>query len=198
MVSLVKSSITKKMGTLLQAVAVAVLVLVMSVAPALATTYGGNTYGGGVYNVGEVEANPTSGSGSSGSSSSSSSRPSAPGCSDTAPAGTPDLFQIDRSGSQAKLFFTPVNDHVEKYHVVFGFDDGDERFGGISMPAQNENDGVQALVIDHLDPKASYSFKVISTNGCATGEWSNWLSTSRVKGRLSIFYRYWDQVRNYY
>ena len=139
---------------------------------------------------------PAPSSSSNSSSSSRSSSPSAPGCSDKAPAGTPDLFQIDRTGKQAKLFFTPVNDSVQSYNIIFGHYDGDERFGGISMQAQNENKGVQSITIDHLDPKASYSFKVISTNGCATGEWSNWLSTGKLQGKTSIFYRYWDKVRN--
>lgn len=159
------------------------------------------TYTGGysthTFNITEYTPTPTSSpGGSSGSSSSSSHTSSAPSCNSSSPVGQPDLFQIDRSGNTAKLYFTPVNDHVESYHIIFGFKDGDERFGGINMKAQNENQGVQSLVVDHLDPKANYSFKVVSVNGCAPGEWSNWLSVGRVQAKTSIFYRYWNQVRN--
>lgn len=119
-----------------------------------------------------------------------------PGCNSTIPVGKPDLFQIDRSGGQATLYFTPVNSNVENYNVVFGFSEGDERFGGLLIKAQNDNQGVQSIVINYLDPKANYSFKVISTNGCAVGEWSNWLSANRVQAKTSIFYRYYSKVKN--
>lgn len=130
------------------------------------------------------------------SNNSTNSSPSAPTCTDIRPVGQPDLFQIDRTGNQAKLYFTPVNDHVESYHVIFGFHDGDERFGGINMPAMNENEGVQSIIVDNLDPKATYSFKVVSVNGCAAGEWSNWLKAGSRQAQTSIFYRYWEKVRN--
>lgn len=113
-----------------------------------------------------------------------------PHCGRFKPVGTPDLFQIDRNGSTAKLHFTPVAGNVRTYSVVFGFEDGDERFGGISIPVMNENDGVQSLEIHDLDPKATYSFKVVPVNGCATGEWSNWLAAKPSVGRLTLFYRY--------
>jgi hypothetical protein len=150
-------------------------------------TYTG-TYSAHTFNV--------DGGDNSSSSSSFNSPPSAPVCSDKSPAGQPDLFQIDRTGGTAKLYFTPVNDKVETYSVIYGFHDGDERFGGIRMAAQNENQGVQSITVEHLDPKASYSFKVVSVNGCAPGEWSNWLSVGKVQAKTSIFYRYWDKVRN--
>jgi len=165
----------------------------------IAFTYTGG-YSSHTFSITEyVAPTPTptpSPSNNSNDNSSSNSTPSAPTCTDTSPAGQPDLFQIDRTGNQAKLYFTPVNDHVESYHVIFGFHDGDERFGGINMPAMNENEGVQSIVVDNLDPKATYSFKVVSVNGCAAGEWSNWLEAGSRQASTSIFYRYWDKVRN--
>lgn len=175
--------------------------------PALAATYGSGEYGTCFYGDGCDAATPTptpsstpapdSGSGSSSNSGSSGTSAASPrGCHDSRPHGVPDLFQINRSGSAAKLYFTPVNDHTQSYHVVFGFKEGEERFGGISMMAMNENQGVQSIMVDHLDPKAKYSFKVVSVNGCAAGDWSNWLSVGGVQARTSIFYRYWNKVRN--
>jgi hypothetical protein len=129
-------------------------------------------------------------SGSSGSSRKSSSKSDPSHCGRFKPVGTPDLFQIDRNGNTAKLHFTPVSDNVRTYSVIFGYQDGDERFGGISIPVMNENDGVQSLEIRDLDPKASYSFKVVPVNGCASGEWSNWLQAKPSSGIQSIFYRW--------
>lgn len=143
-----------------------------------------------------TEAPSDDGNSGSSSSSSSRSRSRPTTCNASKPVGLVDLFQIDRSGNTAKLYFTPVNDHVESYHVVFGYKEGDERFGGINMKAQNENKGVQSILIDHLDPKSPYSFKVVSVNGCAIGDWSSWLSVDRVQAKTSIFYRYWDKVKN--
>jgi uncharacterized repeat protein (TIGR03803 family) len=110
-------------------------------------------------------------------------------CSDWKPTGVPDLFQINRTGTTATLHFTPVNAKVRTYHVIFGYTENDERFGQIGAEVTEEsNKGVQSITINHLDPGISYWFKVIPVNGCATGEWSNWLEAkSATKG---IFYRW--------
>lgn len=123
--------------------------------------------------------------------------PSARTCTDSIPVGQPDLFQVDRTGTKAKLYFTPINDNVGGYNVIFGHFEGDERFGGIQMVSQNENKGVQSITVDHLDSNSNYAFKVISTNGCATGEWSNWLVSGKLQAKRTVFYRYWDKIRNF-
>jgi hypothetical protein len=126
------------------------------------------------------------GNGSNGGSNTGTSAPTTPSCGDVRPAGQVDLFQIDRNGSKATLYFTPVTNSVSHYNVIFGFKDGDERFGGLSLPATN-NQGVQSLTIDNLAPNKTYSFKVAPVNGCAVGDWSNWLS---AKGKKSKYFRY--------
>ncbi len=119
-----------------------------------------------------------------------------PTCDSTTPVGLPDLFQINRSGNQATLYFTPVNDYVKNYHVVFGFKEGDERFGLLSAEVTSEtNNGVQSVTIHDLDPKAQYFFKVAPVNGCAVGTWSNWLKADKVIQKTSIFYRYFSPVK---
>lgn len=114
---------------------------------------------------------------------------STPSCSDWKPTGISDLFQINRSGNSATLYFTPVNAQVNKYHIIYGFYKNDERFGQIGAEVtQESNKGVQSITINHLDARTTYSFKVVPVNGCATGEWSNWLEAKpAVKG---IFYRW--------
>jgi len=116
------------------------------------------------------------------------------GCAAIAPVGTADLFQIDRQGSSAVLYFTPVRDYTDRYHVTFGYTEGDERFGGIAMSVAGErNNGVLAIEVNNLDPGQAYSFKVVPVNDCAVGTWSNWLSipaTSAYGSRSIKSYRY--------
>lgn len=119
------------------------------------------------------------------------SAPTTPTCSDWKPRGVADLFQINRTKGSAQLYFTPVNSDVSVYHIIYGLSNGDERFGQVGAHVTREsNTGVQTVIINDLDPKATYWFKVAPVNGCATGEWSNWLEAKRTPGRLSIFYRW--------
>lgn len=118
---------------------------------------------------------------------------SPPSCTDTTPVGQVDLFQIDRNQSQATLYFTPVNDHVKHYHVVYGYKANDQRFGQLSAEASVEsNRGVQSITINHLEPNLNYWFAVIPVNGCAVGDWSNWLKASSIGNQTQphIFYRW--------
>ena len=114
-------------------------------------------------------------------------------CAASLPVGLADLFQIDRQGDKATLYFTPVNDNTDRYHVVFGHGVGDERFGGIAMQVSDEqNSGVLAIDIQNLDPRQDYSFHVAPVNDCAVGSWSNWLTAKAVgyKGARQKTYRY--------
>lgn len=103
--------------------------------------------------------------------------------------GQSDLFQINRSGEIAKLFFTPTLGDVKNYNVIYGFSEGDERFG-VSLPIINNNEGVQSIDINKLHPNFNYFFKVIPVNGCAAGEWSKWLQSGKGSNRTTIFYKY--------
>lgn len=105
------------------------------------------------------------------------------------------MFQIDRQGSTATLHFTPVNDYTRRYHIIYGYEAGDQRFGLLSAEVStNSNNGVQSVVIDDLDPALSYWFVVAPVNGCAVGEWSNWLEAPRVNGRSNVFYRWLNEI----
>jgi len=100
------------------------------------------------------------------------------GCHDTVPAGVADVFQIDRQGSKATIYFAPIPG-AHNYHVVFGHQAGDERYGGIAMSADDVS-GVLAIDVTNLEPSQQYSFKIAPVNGCAVGSWSNWLTAKGV------------------
>ncbi len=97
----------------------------------------------------------------------------APVCSDPAPIGLPELFQINVTSNSAVLYFTPVSDRVSYYYVAFGHSQDNIRFGGF-FPSE-KNKGVVIYKIDHLVPNTEYFFTVRAGNGCTPGEWSNWL-----------------------
>ncbi len=92
-------------------------------------------------------------------------------CTDFAPVNSPDLFQIDRAGSKAVLYFTPLNDYLTYYYIAYGLSPGDERFG-VSFPA-SPSKGVVSFTINDLNPNMTYYFKVRGGNSCAPGGWSN-------------------------
>lgn len=101
------------------------------------------------------------------------SAPKTPTCEKEAPNKSPNLFQIDTSKNSAKLFFSPVNNAVDNYYIAYGLSEGDERYG-VKFD-QGYYDGVLDYTINELAPNTKYYFKVRAGNGCATGNWSNWL-----------------------
>ncbi|MFA6017101.1 MAG: ice-binding family protein [Patescibacteria group bacterium] len=105
------------------------------------------------------------------SSSSSSSSTSTPVCVDSVPTNTPNLFQIDRAGSKATLYFSPVSGNLSYYFIAYGLSPGSEQYG-VSFPA-GLSTGVASYTINDLDPNTAYYFKVRGGNGCAPGGWSN-------------------------
>ncbi|OGL53884.1 hypothetical protein A3K55_01720 [Candidatus Shapirobacteria bacterium RBG_13_44_7] len=97
----------------------------------------------------------------------------APICSDQPPINPPQLFQINRKGNQALLYFAPSRNPVSYYYVAYGFKEGDERFG--TWFAYENSSGVVSHTINCLSPGTTYYFKVRAGNGCMPGPWSNWL-----------------------
>lgn len=113
------------------------------------------------------------------SSSTASPTATAPGCDLVAPLTAPDLFQIERSGTTAKLYFAPVLENSSEYVISYGLTGNDWRIG-TSLP-KLQTSGVEQVEINHLDPKATYWFTVRTGNGCATGPWSSWLEAKPSK-----------------
>lgn len=124
----------------------------------------------------------SSSSGTSSSSSTSSSI-SAPACEDPSPgAKAPWLYgAIAQDDNSVLLYFTEADEPVDKYALKFGTKSGEYPWGSTNIGGK----GTRTYLVQSLFPNTTYYFKVRGSNGCATGPWSNEISTS-TKSRLTI------------
>lgn len=112
---------------------------------------------------------------SSNTSSSTTSTTSAPSCSDSAPAGVPDLFQIDANQNSATLHFTTVSGAIG-YQISYGLDSGASSYGDkfdYSGPLWTLDH-----TINNLTFNTTYYFKVQAVNGCNGGKFSKTVSAT--------------------
>lgn len=93
---------------------------------------------------------------------------------DEKPNDKPDLFQIDVTWTTATLHFTPINNAVTNYTIVYGYERGEQRFG-VSFPF-GKYDGVIDYTINGLSPNMQYFFRVRADNGCRNGPLSDTMS----------------------
>lgn len=157
---------------------------------ALASTYGECSYGEADYGDGcnptpTPTATPTSGSSSNSSSSSNGSTTGAPSCSDQAPGNkTPLLYgAIAQSSGSILLYFTEADSPVTKYVLKYGTKSGEYQYGVQDMGVNERNQ--MTYQVNALSPNTTYYFKIRGQNGCATGNWSNEIS-SKTKGFVSF------------
>lgn len=115
-------------------------------------------------------ASPNSSSTSS-SSSGGTSMPRPPGCAQAEPGSTPNLFRVDRFGSQATLYFTPVTSNIDRYFVAYGRSQQSQEYG-VEFSSQSST-GVLSYTIYDLNPLLEYFFQIRAGNGCMPGYWSN-------------------------
>ena len=101
-----------------------------------------------------------------------------PTCSDVTPTNSPDLFQIDRTGADATLHFTPVGGSNNYYFIAYGLSVFDERYS-VSFSSENSGGAITCPIHD-LDPLTTYYFKIRGGNGCQPGNWSNVLQVTRA------------------
>jgi len=111
---------------------------------------------------------PSSGTSSSTNSFGSS---SPPGCGNEPPASSPYVFEVDRIGGKATLYFAPVLGENSSYYIGYGRGNNTFEYG-VEFPV-HRSIGAVSFTIDHLNPLQAYSFIVRGGNGCATGTWSN-------------------------
>ncbi len=99
----------------------------------------------------------------------------APSCTDSAPNGVPDLYQIDAAGTFVNLNFTTVPG-AQGYQISYGINNDSNSFG--DYYAYSGPGWVINRPIGSLMPNTSYSFKIKAVNGC---NGSNWSKTVQVK-----------------
>ncbi len=118
------------------------------------------------------------------------------GCSANKPVGAPQLFQIDTTGVNAKLHFSPING-ASNYFIAYGYAAGDERFG-TEFSLGNTGTAINHT-INALEPNTTYYFKVRSGNGCMPGDWSNILKATTLYHNNSLgtkVFTAWEQMRD--
>jgi subtilisin family serine protease len=114
--------------------------------------------------------------------------PGPPPCTDKAPTVNPDLFELRADKGKVTLYYTSAGSVTNGYAFLYGYSKGDERFGAIAEPINN-NDGVQHFTIYDLDPKATYYFKVAAINKCDISPWSGWVPVQANRKRTIYEYK---------
>ncbi|HEX8923461.1 MAG TPA: fibronectin type III domain-containing protein, partial [Patescibacteria group bacterium] len=103
-------------------------------------------------------------------------------CQDPQPLSLPNLFQINTSDTQAKLFFTPIS-NTNQFFISFSENPDAQKYGELVTLGRV---GVQSRIVFLLKPDTTYYFKVRGQNGCMPGEWSNVL---KIKTDGRIYYK---------
>lgn len=117
----------------------------------------------------------------SSSSSNSNSSTSTPSCGDATPGNAPWLYgAIPEDGNSVMLNWTDAQDPYNKYVLEYGTKSGNYQYGADNMGGK----GTRSYLVSSLSPNTIYYFRVRAGNGCATGPWSNELSTT-TKGLVS-------------
>ncbi len=131
---------------------------------------------------------PTSGGGGGGGSSPQPSNPGSSTCTNIAPQGTPNLFQINIKGTNATLYFAPVNG-ANNYLVSYGTDSNASQY---NVGLTGWSNGVVSYTVGSLNPNTVYNFKVSSGNGCMQGSFGNIMAAKTAGNKstaVSKFYK---------
>lgn len=105
-----------------------------------------------------------------------------PTCEAIAPKTTPWLYSAGvLSNNSVLLKFTGINEALDKYVLEYGIEPGKYIFSAANIGAV----GTTEYKVGYLSPGETYYFRVRADNGCATGSWSNEISTT-TKGFVSL------------
>lgn len=98
------------------------------------------------------------------------SMPSAPTCPDATPSRVNDIWlEPDASGNGTLVLRWGVNTDYQRVNIVYGFEPHDARYSLLNT----ENDGREE--IRGLDSNTHYWLAINHQNGCAPGEYSDWI-----------------------
>ena len=97
-------------------------------------------------------------------------------CSDTYPTDAPNLYQVVSSSSSATLYFVEPKSEFDGYTISYGTTSSAESYN--TTFSYSRTGAATSYTVNNLTPKTTYYFKVRANKGCATGPWSNSLSSS--------------------
>lgn len=80
------------------------------------------------------------------------------------------------------MYFTPISG-VDSYFIRYGTDNSANQYA--ASFAYSDTNGAIAYTINLLQPHTTYYFSVRGGNGCATGNWSNILSSTTLRTVVS-------------
>ncbi len=132
-------------------------------------------YGIYEYSVNFTRTTPSTSTSNSNQNSSSNS----PGvCTDQSPGSqAPELSKpISNDSNHILLSFTAADNPVNKYVLEYGTKSGSYLYGVSDMGINSRSQ--MTFLVGSLSPNMTYYFRVRGGNGCATGPWSNEVSTS--------------------
>ena len=89
---------------------------------------------------------------------------------------TPNIYQANQNGSNAIVYFTPVNEETTGYTINYGLSSGDDRYN-VDF-AYGNSGGAISYTIGGLDPTFHYFFRVRAKNACSTGPYGSWVATT--------------------
>lgn len=105
-----------------------------------------------------------------------------PACTDSAPNGIPDLFQIDTAGTFVNLHFTTVANSTTGYQISYGIEKNDSLYG--DSFGFDGKEWITNRVVGGLTTNTNYSFKIKAVNGCNAGAWSKTVQI-KTKGKFA-------------
>ena len=110
--------------------------------------------------------------------------PGPKGCSDETPGNKPiNIYTAVREGENSiRLYFTDGDPPIDHYILEYGTSPGNYTFGFQNIGGM----GTRSYLVNSLDPKQKYYFRIMAANGCATGTWSNEASEIKELPRTSF------------
>lgn len=102
--------------------------------------------------------------------------PASPQCTNTAPSSAPNLYQVVAANSTATVYFSPPSSSFDGFTITYGLDANADTYN--ATLSQGNTGAAVKYTINSLTPNTKYYFKVRANNGCATGPWSNVMSST--------------------
>ncbi len=103
-------------------------------------------------------------------------------CSNSAPTGLPNLFQVSASDNTVTVYFAPVSGQDSGYTISYGINNNADSY--TTSFNYTDKGGAVPYTINYLFPGTWY-FKVRGQNGCMPGEWSGVMSV-KVSSQGSV------------